>query len=148
MRIALLITGVGLRNPSGVVFVADDIAQIVLDWSMMAQVPAARHVHLRGSATDIVRRGADGLWRLAAQGVPNLWAIYGDLIAANAWLGRDAEAKSALADLLKLMPNMTAQAYLAAAATYSDNTIFTQQIGRMVEGMHKGGLPEGEAKTN
>jgi adenylate cyclase len=86
--------------------------------------------------------------RLAAQGVPNLWFIYADIAAANAWLGRDAEAKAALADLLKLKPDMTAQAYLAAAATYSDNAVFTQQIVRMVEGMRKAGLPEGEEKTN
>ena len=45
-------------------------------------------------------------------------------------------------------PEMTAQGYLAAAATYSDNTEFTKQIERMVEGMRKAGLPEGQAKTN
>jgi tetratricopeptide (TPR) repeat protein len=86
--------------------------------------------------------------RLAAQGVPFVWYPYADLIAANAWLGRDAEAKAALADLLKLKPDMTAQAYIAAAATFSDNPVFTQQIARMVDGMRKAGLPEGEAKTN
>jgi tetratricopeptide (TPR) repeat protein len=86
--------------------------------------------------------------RLAAQGVPFVWYPYADLIAANAWLGRDAEAKAALADLLKLKPDMTAQAFAAAAATYSDNPVFTQEIARMVEGLRKGGLPEGMAKTN
>ena len=80
--------------------------------------------------------------RLAAQGAPYLWFTYADLVAANAWLGRNAEAKAALADLLKLKPDMTAQAYLAAAATYSDNAVFTQQIARTVEGMRKAGLPE------
>ena len=43
---------------------------------------------------------------------------------------------------------MTAQVYLAAAAMYSDNAVFTQGIARMVEGMRKAGLPEGEAKAN
>jgi tetratricopeptide (TPR) repeat protein len=86
--------------------------------------------------------------RLAAQGAPNFWFTYADLVAANAWLGRDAEAKAALADLLRLKPDMTAQAYIATGARYSDNPVFTQQVARMVEGMRKAGLPEGEAKTN
>ena len=45
------------------VFVAGDIAQIVLDWSIDGTGPDGEHVHLEGSASDIVRRGADGLWR-------------------------------------------------------------------------------------
>ena len=45
------------------VFVADDIAQIVLDWSIDGTGPDGKHVHLGGSASDIVRRGADGRWR-------------------------------------------------------------------------------------
>jgi len=45
------------------VFVADDITQIVLDWSIDGTGPDGKHVHLEGSASDIVRRGADGLWR-------------------------------------------------------------------------------------
>ena len=45
------------------VFVADDIAQIVLDWSIDGRGPDGKHVHLGGSASDILRRGADGLWR-------------------------------------------------------------------------------------
>jgi class 3 adenylate cyclase/TolB-like protein len=86
--------------------------------------------------------------RLAAQGAPYFWFTFADLVAANAWLGRDEEAKTDLADLLRLKPDLTAQSYLATAATYSDNAVFTQQIARMVEGMRKAGLPEGEAKTN
>jgi hypothetical protein len=45
------------------VFVAGDIAQIVLDWSIDGTDPDGKHVHLGGSASDIVRRGADGFWR-------------------------------------------------------------------------------------
>jgi adenylate cyclase len=86
--------------------------------------------------------------RLSAQGAPYLWFPFAALVAANAWLGRDAEAKSALADLLKLKPDVTAQAYLALAAAYSDNAVFTQRIARMVDGMRKAGLAEGEAKSN
>ena len=45
------------------VFVADDTAQIVVDWSIDGTGPDGKHVHLGGSASDIVRRGADGRWR-------------------------------------------------------------------------------------
>jgi ketosteroid isomerase-like protein len=45
------------------VFVAADIAQIVLEWSIDGTDTDGKHVHLGGSASDILRRGADGLWR-------------------------------------------------------------------------------------
>ena len=45
------------------VFVADDIAQLVVDWSIDGAGPDGKHVHLGGTACDIVRRGADGFWR-------------------------------------------------------------------------------------
>jgi ketosteroid isomerase-like protein len=45
------------------VFVADDIAQIVADWSIEGTGPDGKQVHLGGTACDIVRRGADGRWR-------------------------------------------------------------------------------------
>jgi ketosteroid isomerase-like protein len=45
------------------IFVADDTAQIIVDWSIDGTGPDGTHVHLAGSASDIVRRGADGRWR-------------------------------------------------------------------------------------
>ena len=45
------------------VFVADDIAQLVLDWSIDGTGPDGKPVHLEGTACDVVRRGADGFWR-------------------------------------------------------------------------------------
>jgi ketosteroid isomerase-like protein len=45
------------------VFVAGDIAEIVLDWSIEGTGPDGEHVHLGGSASDVLRRGADGVWR-------------------------------------------------------------------------------------
>ena len=45
------------------VFVGGDTAQIVVDWSIDGKGPDGEDVHLGGSASDIVRRGADGLWR-------------------------------------------------------------------------------------
>ena len=55
--------GLPLEAKARHVFVAGDIAQIVLDWSIDGAGPDGEHVHLGGSASDIVRRGADGLWR-------------------------------------------------------------------------------------
>jgi ketosteroid isomerase-like protein len=55
--------GLPLKAKARHVFVADDIAQIVLDWSIDGTGPDGKHVHLGGSASDIVRRGADGRWR-------------------------------------------------------------------------------------
>lgn len=45
------------------VFVADDIAQIVVDWWIEGKAANGEQVQLKGSACDIVRRGADGFWR-------------------------------------------------------------------------------------
>lgn len=45
------------------VFGGGDTAQIVLDWSIKGTGPDGEGVHLGGSASDIVRRGADGVWR-------------------------------------------------------------------------------------
>jgi ketosteroid isomerase-like protein len=45
------------------VFVGGDTAQIVVDWSIDGKGPDGEDVHLGGSASDIVRRGADGFWR-------------------------------------------------------------------------------------
>jgi ketosteroid isomerase-like protein len=55
--------GLPLEAKARHVFVADDIAQIVLDWSIDGKGPDGKHVHLGGSACDILRRGTDGLWR-------------------------------------------------------------------------------------
>jgi ketosteroid isomerase-like protein len=45
------------------IFVAGDIAQIVLDWSLDGRGSDDVDVHLEGTASDIARRGADGYWR-------------------------------------------------------------------------------------
>ena len=55
--------GLPLEAKARHVFVAGDIAQIVVDWSIDGIGPDGKHVHLGGSAADILRRGADGLWR-------------------------------------------------------------------------------------
>jgi ketosteroid isomerase-like protein len=44
-------------------FVAGDIVQIVLDWSLDGSGPDGAGMHLEGTATDVARRGTDGRWR-------------------------------------------------------------------------------------
>ena len=55
--------GLPLKAKARHVFVADDIAQIVLDWSIDGTGPDGKHVHIGGSASDVLRRGADGRWQ-------------------------------------------------------------------------------------
>jgi ketosteroid isomerase-like protein len=55
--------GLPLEAKARHVFVAGDIAQIVVDWSIDGTGPDGKHVHLGGAACDIARRGADGRWR-------------------------------------------------------------------------------------
>ena len=71
---------------------------------------------------------------------------YVDLAAANAWAGHDKEAKEAVAQLRKLYPDFTVQSW--AGIHWSDDPTFNAQYPRIVEGLRKAGLPEGEQKTN
>ena len=44
-------------------YVADDIALLIVDWSVRGTAPDGTEIDLAGTATDVVRRGADGVWR-------------------------------------------------------------------------------------
>ncbi|MFC0842701.1 YybH family protein [Streptomyces noboritoensis] len=44
-------------------YVADDIALLIVDWVIDGEAPDGNHVHIEGTATDVARRGPDGLWR-------------------------------------------------------------------------------------
>jgi adenylate cyclase len=69
-----------------------------------------------------------------------------DLAAANAWAGHNKEAKEAVAQLRKLNPDLSVQSW--AGIHWSDDPTFTAQYQRIVEGLRKAGLPEGEKKTD
>jgi tetratricopeptide (TPR) repeat protein len=71
---------------------------------------------------------------------------YVDLAAANAWAGHDKEAKEAVAQLRKFYPDFTVQSW--AGIHWSDDPTFNEQYQRIVEGLRKAGLPEGEKKTD
>lgn len=45
------------------VYVADDIALLIVDWTIDGQGADGQPVHLEGTATDVARRGPDGCWR-------------------------------------------------------------------------------------
>jgi uncharacterized protein (TIGR02246 family) len=45
------------------IFVAGDIASLVLDWSYQGTTADGREVNIFATANDIARRGADGHWR-------------------------------------------------------------------------------------
>lgn len=55
--------GVPLKAIVRHVFVGGDTAQIILDWSIHGPDPEGKLVHVHGTASDIMRRGADGIWR-------------------------------------------------------------------------------------
>src|SRR5262249_11038266 len=55
--------GLPLKAKARHVFVADDIAQIVLDWSIDGTGPDGSNVPFGGAARNTLRRGRDGLWR-------------------------------------------------------------------------------------
>ncbi|KJS56208.1 hydrolase [Streptomyces rubellomurinus subsp. indigoferus] len=44
-------------------YVADDLALLIVDWSIDGTAPDGAPVHLAGTATDVARRGPDGRWR-------------------------------------------------------------------------------------
>jgi len=73
------------------------------------------------------------------------WLPYVDLAAANGWLGRDAEAKTAIAGLLELMPGFTIQQW--ANMKWSNHPKFQREYARIIEGLRKAGLAEGDKET-
>ncbi|MFJ9691238.1 YybH family protein [Kitasatospora sp. NPDC101183] len=44
-------------------YVADDLALLVVDWTIEGTTPDGTKIHLTGTATDVARRGEDGRWR-------------------------------------------------------------------------------------
>jgi class 3 adenylate cyclase/TolB-like protein len=77
---------------------------------------------------------------------PSFWIPYVDLAAAYGWLGRDTEARTAIAGLHKLIPDFTVKDW--ANIVWSDDPQFQREDARIIEGLLKAGLPEGKAKSN
>ena len=81
-----------------------------------------------------------------AAGLPQVYLPLVFLAAANAWAGHDKEAKEAAAQLQKVYPGFTLQTRVGGHM--SDDPTFNAQNQRIIEGLRKAGVPEGEAKTN
>jgi TolB-like protein/Tfp pilus assembly protein PilF len=81
-------------------------------------------------------------------GMPDNPFTYVHLAAAYAWAGHDKEAKEAAAHLQTLLRGFTVQSYADLASRTSDDPTFNVQAKRIVEGLRKAGLPEGEKRTN
>jgi adenylate cyclase len=71
---------------------------------------------------------------------------YVTLAAAFAWTGRDADARAAVAELLKLKPGFTVQQWVNRKR--SDNPTYLREEQPILEGLRKAGLPEGEKATD
>lgn len=55
--------GVPLKVTVRHVFVGGDTAQIICDWAIHGSDANGKLVHVHGTASDIMKRGADGVWR-------------------------------------------------------------------------------------
>ena len=44
-------------------YVAGDTALLVIDWSIHGTTADGQDIHFEGTATDVARRGSDGVWR-------------------------------------------------------------------------------------
>jgi adenylate cyclase len=82
----------------------------------------------------------------ATAGLPGVFLPYVFLASTNAWAGHNNEAKEAAAQLQKVYPGFTVQTW--AGHHFSDDPNFDAQFQRILEGLRKAGLPEGERKTN
>ena len=90
-------------------------------------------------------QGIEWCEKARAGAAENMYTLV-HLAAANAWAGHDKEAREAAAQLQKAYPGFTVQKY--AGMHFSDDPTYNAQRARIVEGLRKAGLPEGEAKTN
>ena len=63
----------------------------------------------------------------------------------DAWAGHDKEAKETIAQLETLSGLHRPE---LAGIHWSDDPTFNEQYARIVEGLRKTGLPEGEKKTD
>jgi len=72
-------------------------------------------------------------WCLRSVSVNPLWFAYADLASAYAWTGQDAEARTAVAERRKLMPNYTVDR--GRNFRPSDDPVFIAQYERITEGV-------------
>ncbi|CAM3484916.1 nuclear transport factor 2 family protein [Kibdelosporangium persicum] len=59
----LLGFGSPMRAEPRDIYVAGDVALVLMEWSMRGTTPDGHEIDMGGTATDIFRRGEDGRWR-------------------------------------------------------------------------------------
>jgi ketosteroid isomerase-like protein len=52
--------------------VAGDTALLVIDWVIEGKSPDGKALEVKGTSTDVVRRGADGVWRCVIDNPHNI----------------------------------------------------------------------------
>jgi adenylate cyclase len=82
---------------------------------------------------------------IVTQPADSIWS-YLDIASAYAWTGRSAEAKQAVAEVLKTNPDFTVQTF--NAIKWTENPTFKREYARLSEGLLKAGLPEGKSTSN
>lgn len=66
----LMALGLPIRVEPRSVSVNGDLALLIVDWSITGRSADGRQIDVRGTATDVARRGPDGHWRYA---IDNPW---------------------------------------------------------------------------
>ena len=82
---------------------------------------------------------------IVTQPTDSIWS-YLDIASAYAWTGRDAEAKLAVAEVLKTNPDFTVQTF--NAIKWTENPTFKREYARLSDGLLKAGLPGGKSTSN
>lgn len=81
-------------------------------------------------------------WCRKSAATGSLWITQIDLIAAYGWLKRKDEAKAAITDLHRLMPNYSVQDWAKRGPAVSQVPQYALEYQRIIEGLRKGGLAE------
>ena len=106
-------------------------------WMMFAGL-AALHLGHDEAAARWLNRSIDTYSRFPA--------VYFLLAAALGNLGQLDEARTAVQTGLKLNPTFSVRRFRERA--YSDSAVYLEQRERIIDGLRKTGVPEGEAKSN
>jgi TolB-like protein/Tfp pilus assembly protein PilF len=81
-------------------------------------------------------------WCRRSVAVRPFWISYADLAAAYAQKGQQSEARAAVVELRKLMPDYTVAHWMDDGKGWSDNPVFLAEFQRITERLRKSGLPE------
>lgn len=81
-------------------------------------------------------------WRRKSAALEQNWVTHMNLASAYGYMRRLDEARSQVAELLKLRPNYTLKNVVARERMVSENPMFLAQVQTYVEGLRRAGLPE------